>query len=432
MEKFVGKKVKVETKEQEFEGMVLPSYDPSVFLIKLENGYNIGIDKKEIKSIKVIKKGKEEKKKAVEKGKEKKVSKKSKKLPLVSFIVTGGTIASRVDYETGAVKPLTKPEEIISVAPKLNELVRIKVINPFMEFSENINSEHYKKLALIAEKELNDKEVKGIVILAGTDTLHYIASALSFMLPNLNKPVVLTCAQRSIDRGSTDALLNLTCSCYIALSDIAEVTIVSHGTTSDDYCFCLRGTKARKMHTSRRDTFRPINTKPIATVFEDGKIKFWLDYNKRNDKKKVKAMPFFEEKVALIKWHPNADPKLIEFFRKEKYKGLVIEATGFGHIAIEGKYSWFDEIKKAVGKNMVVCFAPQTIYGSLNPNVYSTGRKLKESGVIYLKDMLPETAYIKLCWLLGQYKDVEKVKELMLKNFSNEINERLSEKDFLV
>ena len=432
MEKFVGKKVKVETKEQEFEGMVLPSYDPSVFLIKLENGYNIGIDKKEIKSIKVIKKGKEEKKKAVEKGKEKKVSKKSKKLPLVSFIVTGGTIASRVDYETGAVKPLTKPEEIISVAPKLNELVRIKVINPFMEFSENINSEHYKKLALIAEKELNDKEVKGIVILAGTDTLHYIASALSFMLPNLNKPVVLTCAQRSIDRGSTDALLNLTCSCYIALSDIAEVTIVSHGTTSDDYCFCLRGTKARKMHTSRRDTFRPINTKPIATVFEDGKIKFWLDYNKRNDKKKVKAMPFFEEKVALIKWHPNADPKLIEFFRKEKYKGLVIEATGFGHIAIEGKYSWFDEIKKAVEKNMVVCFAPQTLYGRLNPNVYSTGRKLKESGVIYLEDMLPETAYIKLCWLLGQYKDVEKVKELMLKNFSNEINERLSEKDFLV
>ena len=310
--------------------------------------------------------------------------------------------------------------------------MRIKVINPFMEFSENINSEHYKKLALIAEKELNDKEVKGIVILAGTDTLHYIASALSFMLPNLNKPVVLTCAQRSIDRGSTDALLNLTCSCYIALSDIAEVTIVSHGTTSDDYCFCLRGTKARKMHTSRRDTFRPINTKPIATVFEDGKIKFWLDYNKRNDKKKVRAMPFFEEKVALIKWHPNADPKLIEFFRKEKYKGLVIEATGFGHIAIEGKYSWFDEIKKAVGKNMVVCFAPQTLYGRLNPNVYSTGRKLKESGVIYLEDMLPETAYIKLCWLLGQYKDVEKVKRLMLKNFSNEINERLSEKDFLV
>lgn len=427
MENLVGKRVRVKTKEQDFEGIALLSYDPSVLLLKLDNGYNVGIDKKEIKNIEII-----EGIKKVERKEKKRGLKTNKKLPLVSFVVTGGTIASRVDYETGAVKPLTKPEEIIAIAPKLKEFVRPKVVSPFMVFSENINCEHYKKLALIAEKELNDKEVKGIVILAGTDTLHYLASALSFMLSNLNKPVVLTCAQRSIDRGSTDALLNLMCSCYIALSDIAEVTIVSHATTSDNYCFCLRGTKVRKMHTSRRDTFRPINTKPIATVFEDGKINFWLDYNKRNDKKKVKAMPFFEEKVALIKWHPNADPKILEFFRKEKYKGLVIEAAGFGHVAIEGKYSWFDEIKKAVEENMVVCFAPQTLYGRLNPNVYSTGRKLKELGIIYLQDMLPETAYIKLCWLLGQHKDVEKVKELMLKNFANEINERLSEKDFLV
>jgi len=421
--KLEGKKVKVTTDSREFHGHVLESYDPDIVLLKLDSGYNIGIEKSRIK--KVVELATETKKFEVKELKFK------QGLPEVPVIVTGGTISSRVDYRTGAVKPLTRPEDIITVAPKLSEIIRPVIESPFMIFSENITSEHWKKLAMTVEKQLNKPLVKGVIILAGTDTLHYIASALSFMLSDLNKPVILTCSQRSIDRGSSDAMLNLTCSAYLALSDIAEVMIVSHGTTQDNFCFALRGTKVRKMHTSRRDTFRPINTKPIAVVYDNGKIEELQEHNKRDEKKKAKANTFFEDKVALIKWYPNLSPDILDFYIKNKYKGIVIEATGFGHVAIEGKFSWFDKIKEAT-KKMTVCFACQTLYGSLDPFVYAPGRMFHDAGVIFLKDILPETAYVKLGYLLGKEKDMKKVKEMMLKNLAREFNPRISEGDFLV
>jgi glutamyl-tRNA(Gln) amidotransferase subunit D len=423
----IGKKVRIQTADQQFGGILIDSYDPEVILLKLSSGYNIGIEKARVK-------GMEEVKEAKEKPIVQEIKVKSKaNLPGIAIIATGGTISSKLDYATGAVKPLTRPEEILAIAPKIQEIANITSIEtPFLVLSENMTSEHWKKLAQLCEKLLNKPENKGIIILHGTDILHYTSAALSFMLPNLNKPVVLTYAQRSTDRGSTDALLNLTCSCHAALSDIAEVMIVGHATSEDNFCFALRGTKTRKMHTSRRDTFRPVNTKPIASIWEEGKIEAHQEYNKRDDKKKVKAEPVFEEKVALIKWHPNASPDLLDFFIKQKYKGIVIEATGFGHVAIEGKSSWFEALKKAVKNDIVVCFALQTLYGRLNPLVYSTGRILKDAGIIYLEDMLPETAYIKLACLLGKEKDADKVKELMLQNLAREFNPRLGEKDFLI
>jgi len=438
-DKFLNKRVKIIADEdEEFEGVMLYSYDPSVILLKLDNGYNIGIKKEKIKKIELIRqerkkeKGEGEKKEEKGKRKEEKLKQaRQKQKPKVAFIVTGGTIASCLDYETGAVKPLTRAEEILQIAPKISEIAEPVIECPFLVFSENINAEHFKKIAKIVESKLNDRSVQGVVVLSGTDTAHYIASALAFMLGKINKPVVLTCSQRSIDRGSSDALLNLTCSCYIALSDIAEVTLVSHASLSDEYCWCLRATKCRKMHTSRRDTFRPINSKPLAIVWPDGKIKILQEYNKRSEGK-VKAESFFEEKTALIKWHPNADPALLEFLLKQGYKGVVIEATGFGHVAIEGKFSWFNAIKKCVESGMIVAFAPQTLYGRLDPFVYETGRKLAKLGVLYLHDILPETAYIKLAWLLGKEKDKEKVKQLMLENIANEFNFRLSSQDFLI
>lgn len=421
--KSVGKKVKVLTDDAGYEGTIIFSYDPKTLLLKLSSGYNIGLEKEKIKEIIELK---EQEKKT-----ELKIARKEKtNLPEISYIVCGGTISSKVDYKTGAVKPLTDPDEIIAVAPKINEIAKPVIESPFMVFSENITAEHLKKLASAVEKNINKPSVKGIIILLGTDTLHYVASCLAFMI-NPSKPVILTCSQRSIDRGSSDALLNLTCSTYAALSDIAEVMIVSHATSNDNLCFALLGTKARKMHTSRRDTFRPINAKPLATISEDGKIEIYQDYRKRTENK-IKADLFFEEKTALIKFYPNASPDIVDFLIKEKYKGIVMEATGFGHVCLEGKNSWFDSIKKAIKQGIVVCFAPQTLYGRLDPFVYETGRKLKDAGVLYLEDMLPETAYMKLAFLLAREKDKKKVEEMMLKNLAHEFNPVLSEKDFLV
>ncbi len=420
-----GKTIKITTSTEEYQGILLHSYDPKIFLLKLSSGYNIGIEKNKIKNMQQL----------TTKAKTEKLKIKTKKpkanLPGIAIIVTGGTIASKLDYKTGGVKALIKPEDIIAVAPKIQEIAKIITIEmPFTIMSEDMTSEEWKKLAKLCEKLLNKKENKGIIILQGTDTLHYSSSVLSFMLKDLNKPVVLTYAQRSIDRGSSDALLNLTCAAQAAISDIAEVMVVGHATTNDNFCFALRGTKVRKMHTSRRDAFRPINVRPIATIWEN-KIEIHDKYNKRNNKK-VKSEAVFEDKVALVKWHPNSDPNILDFYIKNKYKGIIIEATGLGHVSTEGEKSWLETIKKAIKDGIIVCFATQCLYGSLNPNVYSALRKLKDAGVVFLKDMLPETAYIKLGYLLGKEKNKNKVKELMLQNLTGEFNLKLSVGDFLV
>jgi glutamyl-tRNA(Gln) amidotransferase subunit D len=415
-----GKKVKIKTKDKDFEGTFIESYDSNVVLLKISSGYNIGIEKRKIKSIKQIKQKSEK-----EQIKMPKFSKK-KNLPGIAIIITGGTISSKVDYKTGGVKPIEKPEEILALAPKLNEIVRITTIQkPFSVFSEDMTFKEWQELARLCEKLLNKKENQGVIILQGTDTIHYISSALSFMLQDLNKPVIITYSQRSIDRGSSDAFMNLTCSAYAALSNYAEVMVVGHGSSDDKYCLAIPGTKVRKMHTSRRDAFRPINILPFMKIHDDGRIEKIHEGKKRSNKK-VKAELFFNDKVALLKWHPNLSPKVLDYFIQQDYRGIIIEATGFGHVS----KSWLKTLEKAA-KKMIVCFAPQTIYGRLNPLVYERAREINKLGVIYLKDILPETAYIKLGYLLGKHKSQDKIKQLMLDNLVDEFNEELSISEFM-
>lgn len=416
-----GSEILLITKTEKIKGTLMPS-PKNTLIIKLSSGYNIGVPKKNIKKITIIKKPKKQKFSLK--------LKQNKNLPQISIILTGGTISSRISYKTGGVSWLTKPQQLLSLVPELRKIVNIKQIKtPFMIASENMHSYHWKQIAKITYDLLKSNE--GVIITHGTDTLHFTASALSFMIKNLNKPVVLTYSQRSTDRGSTDATLNLICSAYIAKSDIAEVVLVGHGEPSDTYCLVNPGTKTRKMSTSRRDTFRPINTLPIAKIWPDGKLKIISQYNKRNQGK-PKLDNKFEEKVALIKYYPGLNPDIIDFFTKKKYRGIVIETTGLGHIATdESKLNLIPSIKKAIDSGITICAASQTLYGRLNPLVYSEGRKLLKLGIIYLKDILPETAYIKLGYVLAKTKDQEKIKELMLSNLANEFNKRIPITSFL-
>ena len=243
-------------------------------------------------------------------------------------------------------------------------------------------------------------------------------------MKDLNKPVVLTYSQRSIDRASSDANLNLQCSALAAISDIAEVMLVGHATTNDDFCYAMPGTKVKKMHTSRRDTFKVINSKPFAKVFSD-RIEIISDYKFRN-KNKVKLDLKFEEKVALLKFYPGQDPDILDYYLKKKYKGIVIEMTGLGHVASrKARLSWLKKLKEIQDKGIIVCAAAQTVYGRLDPYVYSNQRELLKTGIIYLEDMLAETALMKLSWVLGKTKNKEEVKKLMLTNFAREFNDRL-------
>jgi glutamyl-tRNA(Gln) amidotransferase subunit D len=264
--------------------------------------------------------------------------------------------------------------------------------------------------------------------------MHFTTAALSFFLKDLSKPVIFTAAQRSIDRGSSDAFMNLICSVAAAAkSDIAEVMTCMHGTTNDDYCILIRGSKVRKMHTSRRDAFRPVNELPLAKVYSDGKIEITnKNYNKRSDKK-VTLENRFEDKTALIQIYPGMDPEIIDFYVKKGYKGIVISATALGHTPTEASpLNLLPAIKKAIDKGVAVVIASQTLYGRVHPYVYTNLRKLSiDLSCIFVEDMLPETAYIKLGWVLSQTTKPEKIREAMLTNVAGEITERTENNTFL-
>ncbi len=401
-----GDYVEVKTKKGTFRGILMPKNkfsDEKIIILKLENGYNIGLIPEEVKLIK--KAEKTEKRRRVIKG--------SKDLPTISLIGTGGTIASYVDYKTGAVHPALTAEDLIFSVPEIEEECNVRATVLFNILSEDMRPEYWTKLARKVKDEL--KKSEGVVIPHGTDTMGYSAAALSFMFQKLSGPVVFVGAQRSSDRPSSDAYMNLLSAVKVAKSDLGEVTVVMHATTSDDYCHIHRATRVRKMHTSRRDAFKSINSPPLGEV-RGGEVKFYGKYFKKWDE--VELMDAMDEKIALIYYYPGLKEDVFERMI-EGMNGVIIAGTGLGHVGTH----LIRSIKDANKDGVVIGMTSQCLYGRVNLNVYSTGRELLKAGVIPLEDMLPEVAYIKLMWLLGNF-DAEKAKELLPKNLRGEISSR--------
>jgi glutamyl-tRNA(Gln) amidotransferase subunit D len=432
-----GDKVKVTLDSEVIEGILLPRpaiLEQDVTVLKLSTGYNIGIDNSKIKKIERIGEGAR-----LEVFPSLDIEQK-KNLPMIALVATGGTISSRLDYQTGGVKWLMEPGQLFSLVPEIADIVRFKEIRtPFLKGSEDMVPDDWKTIAKHCLELLADKDISGVIVTHGTDTLHFTAAALSFMLGELSKPVVLTYSQRSTDRASTDTVLNLKSACRMATGELAEVMIVGHATSEDTHCYAIRATKVRKMHTSRRDAFRPINEQPLAKINSDGKIEI---FNKTAKRRQVKGSPvstakgsdiMFENKVAIVKYYPGARPSIIDNYVKEGYKGLVIESVGLGHIAgPDSTNNWMKSVTAAINKGVVVCATPQTIYGRLNPLVYANGRELTKTGVVHLHDMMTETAYVKLGWALAKAKKSEDVKKLMLENLHGEINDRIDYTSFML
>jgi len=417
MEAKAGDRVEVHLAKSEYSGILLESPESGIVLVKLKTGYNIGLNKKDILKIDVLEK-------------EKKIESKTEishfeGKPNVVMIVLGGTIAARLNPGKGGVDFVENPFDLFKYYPGLFEKVNLsKVDVPFMKGSENMDYKDWQKVAKTCEKYLEDGNISGILITQGTDTLHYTSAALSFFLGEVNKPVVLTYSQRSIDRASSDADLNLQCAALACISEIAEVMVVGHASTNDDFCYAFAGTKVRKLHSSRRDAFRAVNRKPFAKITRDS-VEILSEHRIRG-KKKPEVDAKFEEKVALLKFYPGQEPEILDYYLEKGYKGIVLEMFGLGQIATSGaRLSWIKKLKEVQEKGLIVCAAAQTINGRLDPLVYVTGRELIDTGIIYLEDMLAETAFVKLGWVLG-HKGWD-VRENMLKNFSKEINLRLEE-----
>ena len=425
----IGDRIRVIKGKESYEGILMPRIelgDPSCLVLKLDNGYNIGIKFSKNLKVKLVKKGKPIKFKSAKIKLKKDLAK-----PTVSILGCGGTIASRIEYTTGAVFPSFSPNDLISSFPKLKEIANIEGEKLFDLLSEDITPKHWQIIAKEVAKEI--KKVDGIVLMHGTDTMHYTSAALSFMLQNLPVPVVLVGAQRSSDRGSSDNEMNLLSAVLTAAkSDIAEITICMHGSINDDFCFIHQGTKVRKLHTSRRDAFKSVNVLPYAKVWHlEQKIEYLRNnFRKRNKKRKLKVDTKINPNVCLVWIHPGIKPEFVESLSKF-YDGVIIAGTGLGHVPanpFKDKFarSLIPSLKKLIDSGIPVVIAPQTIFGRINMNVYTSGRILNEIGVIgNYCDWLPEVALVKLMWVLGHTKNMKKIRELMLTNIAGEISERI-------
>ncbi len=244
-----------------------------------------------------------------------------------------------------------------------------------------------------------------------------IHAALAFALKDLSGPVVLVGSQRSSDRPSSDASMNLLAAARVAATtDLGEVVVVMHGSSSDDACLIHRATRVRKMHTSRRDAFQSVNVPPLGRVQGSA-------VTLANDARKAGPGPticdaVWDERVSMIVSYPGLWP---EHIQDVVIKATVIVGTGLGHIARR----CLPGVKAVIDRGAHVVMASQCISGRVNMNVYSTGRDLLQMGVIPAEDMLPEVAYIKMMWILGHAdwaKDSDEVKRRFLAPVAGELD----------
>jgi len=413
----IGDLIRITKDGEVYEGILIPRSeygDKKHIVIKMTTGYNVGV--RITSGARVEKIGKGSKPAFIAPSQ----PEQDDALPRVTIISTGGTIASRVDYRTGGVRPALSASDLYSVVPELADIARIDAQILLSLFSENIETKHWTQIARTVAEEVA-KGVNGVIIAHGTDTMGYTAAALSFALQNLPVPVVLVGSQRSADRPSSDAASNLVGAVTLAAkAPFAEVVLAMHETPSDTGIAVHRGTKVRKCHTSRRDTFKSVNASPIARV-QDQKINMLTDdFKKRDPAKKHVLKPEFDDKVALIKFHPSMNPEVIDWYVEKGYKGLILEGTGLGHVA---RYC-SEALSNAVSHKVVVAMASQCVWGRVNMNVYDSGRDLQALGVLPLDDMLAETALVKLMWIFGQTKDPEEAQRLLKTDIAGELSPR--------
>ncbi len=415
-----------ETTRGRFEGLILPrseTADPLHLVLKLSSGYNIGLRHDTITSLEKV-----GYRKANYKIPEKEFPFDPVK-PKVKLFGTGGTIASRLDYRTGAVIPAFSPGELYGSVPELADICNLETEKLFGVFSENMGPEQYLILAEEIGKAIRDGYA-GVVVGHGTDTMHHTSAALSFMVQNSPVPIVMVGSQRSSDRPSSDAALNLINATWAAAhGDIAEVMVCMFGPTSDRYNLLHRGTRVRKMHSSYRSTFRTLGEIPLA-MLEKGELKPLVeDWAPRRDDREVDIHAVFDERVTIAYYYPNMQADVIDALIDKGYRGIVIAGTGLGHV----NRKVYPALERAREEGVQVYMTLQTLWGFVQMYVYETGREILELGVVPLANMLPEAAYVKLGWALGMHPDdPAKVRELMTTPIAHEMTPREPHDGYLV
>jgi glutamyl-tRNA(Gln) amidotransferase subunit D len=416
----IGTPVRLTVNGRSWEGWTLPPdplSSPRVVKLKVGSGYNVGVHVPEDARIQV-KSGPPfgEGRSPPQRTDAPPVSS-PKDGPPVLLLTTGGTIASRVDYQTGGVRPVQSPEDLADIYPGLLQDGPVEVRAVSEIFSEDMTPADWTRLA--REVDLGFHQgFRGVVIAHGTDTLAYTAAALAFQFRRLPGPVVLVGAQRSIDRPSSDGPLNLLAAVRTArYADLGEVVVAMHHDPTDMVVDLHRGTRVRKMHSTRRDAFRSMNVPPLGTVSGES-ISLRPDHQARQPGP-PEGQFGFGGRGALVWLVPGLTPEHLES-ACEDARGIILAGTGMGH-AHRSLLPW---IQATTQKGVVVGMTTQCLEGEVNPFVYARGRELQGAGVLYLGDMLPETAYVKLLWALGHSPDPARVKTLLTTPLAGEMSDR--------
>ena len=392
-----GDRVRVERGAQTYDGVLMPSTTAAHLVVKLDGGYNVGIDREDA-TVEVLESDVYDVEEAQDVGGTSEIEF-DDDLPTISLISTGGTIASTVDYRTGAVTAQFDAEDVLRAVPDLagRANYRGRVVANIL--SENMTPAVWTDLAEAIHEEI-DAGADGVVVMHGTDTMQFTASAMSFML-DTPVPIVFTGSQRSADRPSSDNVMNAVCAVEAAMADHSEVLVCMHAGSSDDVCALHRGTRVRKNHTSRRDAFETVGAKPIGQVdYATETVEFRREVAARGEAD-LAIYPDLETDVELVKFTPGMDPAILDAV--DGAAGLVVEGTGLGHVNTE----WIDRIEAMVDDGAVVVMTSQCLEGRVCDRVYDTGRDLLEAGVVEAEDMLPGTAKVKLMWTLANAEAVE-------------------------
>ncbi len=413
----VGDSITVTTADGEISGILMPRYESAsrnYIVVKLKSGYNTGIEISKIRSI-----AKTDTKKSPPVQSESRIEEDGTK-PRIALISTGGTIASKIDYRTGGVRAALTASELYASVPELAGYATVDPEVLMSEYSENLRPDHWTAMAEKVASKIRTWKYDGIIISHGTDTMHYTAAALSFALQDLPVPVVLVGAQRSSDRPSSDAALNLLgATIFAAKAEVAGVFVAMHAGSSDDAIACHIGTRVRKNHTSRRDAFESIGVNPAA-IIRNGEIEMQPNEFKMISRgsRQLALRSSFDGRVMLLKYYPGFNPALIDNAVDSGYRAIILEGTGLGHVSRD----CFSSLKKAVKAGLMVCMTSQCIWGRVRMTVYDTGRDLLDIGVLPLSDMTSETATVKAMWALANSDSIDDAKKLMQQNIAGEIS----------
>ncbi|MDP6333370.1 MAG: Glu-tRNA(Gln) amidotransferase subunit GatD [Candidatus Poseidoniaceae archaeon] len=433
----VGLKVRIEVESHNgstnFEGIVLHPASKGHLTLKLVNGYNASYLLEEIANLEIL----DSKSTEEQQISEQQDIEYNSDLPRIRILHTGGTIASKVDYKTGAVVARFEPHELVASVPELAEIANIEAEKLGNMFSDDIRCQHWNKM-IEASKKAFDDGCDGVVITHGTDTLHITSAALNFAWAGKGQappgPIALVGSQRSSDRGSSDAAENLIAAVYWAANapkpcGIAgdSTVVVMHSSSNDGRCSIHPGIGVRKLHSTRRDAFKPVNSQPLAFINAnsgDLSLELTSDYEtllNENNREICSSPTKYSSTVRIIQFMagPWLHEEEIEAVVLTSPQAIVIHGTGLGHLPIDDPGKDAPEntkvwraLTRCINRNIPIIITTQCINGPIDMNVYSKGRKQIEMGMLgHGSVSSPDTVIVKTHWALSNDMDLNKAME---------------------